>query len=132
MIYESTITYLGHEGKQVKEQYIVDNQDLFAQVEERLYKEFNGFKAFDVLGIKRSKIKEIANARIVGEERIWMSEVEDTFTNDEGEEKAIRYKIVFFSPTFDSAKDFIKEYLKQGFGMTLISLKLTPFVDVLL
>ena len=46
-------------------------------------------------------------------------------------EKPIKYKILFYSKSFDSAKAFISEYSQQGYDMSLVSLKLTAFKDVI-
>ena len=55
----------------------------------------------------------------------------DVFHDDEGNEKPLKYKILFFSKTYESANAFITEYSKQGYDMSLVSLKLTKFVDVI-
>lgn len=135
MIYEATIQRQKTDGngnqKVVKEKYVLEEGDFFAHAETKLYEEFESEKEFDVTEIKRSKIKEIANQRTNDEERLWLSEVQDSMLCDDGEEKVIKYKILFFSKTFDTAKAFITEYIKQGYGMTLVSLKLTKIIDVL-
>lgn len=135
MIYEATIQRLKNDGngnqKVVKEKYVLEEGDFFAHAETKLYEEFESEQEFDVTEIKRSKIKEIANQRANDEERLWLSEVQDSMLGDDGEEKVIKYKILFFSKTFDTAKAFITEYIKQGYGMTLVSLKLTKIIDVL-
>lgn len=135
MIYEGTITFTKPDDKGTertyKEQYILENQELFSQVESKLFEEFEGYKDFDVVAIKRSTIKEIANQRESNEDLLWQAELQDTFVDDDGNEKLIRYKILAFSKTFDSAKAFITEYIKQGYNLELISLKLTKFVDTL-
>ena len=64
-------------------------------------------------------------------EYIWIAEVQDTFTNDEGEEQEINYKVAFYSKTIDSAMAYVKEYLRQGYDMKIVSLKKSNFVDVI-
>lgn len=134
MIYEASVQYTGRDNDgndiTVKEKYVLEDEPSFSSVEERLYKIFLD-KDFDVTAIKRSKIKEIANRRVGQEDLMWISEVQDVFHDDAGNEKYMKYKILFYSRTFDTAKTFITEYIKQGYDMTLISLKLTKFIDVL-
>lgn len=135
MIYESQITYLsldkkGNERK-VKENFIIENASDFTEVETMMYNNFDGYKELDVTEIKRSKAKEIANSRSNDNERIWLAEVSDTYTKDNGEEYEIKYKIYFFASTSDKAHSFISEYLKCGYDMQLVSMKLTKFNDVL-
>jgi hypothetical protein len=135
MIYEATITFTKPDDKgdekTFKDSYILENQDLFTQVESKLYEEFEGYKDFDVVAIKRSNIKEIANQRTSNDDVVWQAEVQDIFHDDEGNEKLLKYKILFFSKTYESANTFITEYAKQGYDMSLVSLKLTKFIDVL-
>lgn len=138
MIYEAQVAYNASNNKGeikcVKENYLMENRLIFAQVESDLYGMFNGYsniEDFDVVAIKRSKIKEIANTRGSDEDLLWLAEIEDIFLTDDGEEKPLRYKIVVFAPTFDSAKAFLADYLKQGYSMELVSLKLTKFKDLI-
>ena len=135
MIHEVTIAFTvagkNGEGKTVKEQYLVDNRNLFAEVEDSIYVGFNGYKDLDVIAVKRSRIKEIINTRQSEDDLIWMAELQDTFVDDDGKEKYIKYKVVLYSKTFDTAKAFISEYIKQGYNLALVSLKLTKFEEVL-
>lgn len=135
-MFEATISYTvvddrtGND-KNAKVQYICENNESFSDVEEMLYQMFGEHTDFEVAAIKRSKIKEIVNKRESDEDLIWMAELQDAFHTDEGDEKYIRYKVIVFAKTFDSAKAKIVEYMKQGFDMTLVSLKLTKFEDVI-
>lgn len=135
MIHEVTIAFTvagkNGEGKTVKEQYLVANRNLFAEVEDAMYVGFDGYKDLDVIAVKRSRIKEIINTRQSEDDLIWMAELQDTFVDDDGKEKYIKYKVVLYSKTFDTAKAFISEYIKQGYNLALVSLKLTKFEEVL-
>ena len=135
MIHEATIEYVAIDengnDRKVKENYIVDSLGCFTEVEEKLVEDFMSFTAMDVTAIKRSKVKEIANSRASDDDLIWEATVQDVFHAEDGSEKELKYKILLFSKTFDSAKAFITEYLKQGFDMSLVSLKLTKFKDVI-
>ena len=135
MIYESTIQYTTTKNKGVEvlksEKYILENVSLFCDVEERMLKTFIGYKDVDVTAIRRSKIREIANNRNSEDDLIWIAEVEDVFLTEEGEEKRTKYKIAFYSKTFDSAKAYITEYTKQGYNLGIVSLKCTNFVEIL-
>lgn len=135
MIHEVTIAFTvagkNGEGKTVKEQYLVDNRNLFAEVEDAMYVGFDGYKDLDVIAVKRSRIKEIINIRQSEDDLIWMAELQDTFVDDDGKETYIKYKVVLYSKTFDTAKAFISEYIKQGYNLALVSLKLTKFEEVL-
>ena len=135
MIHEVTIAFTvvgkNGEGKTVKEQYLVDNRNLFAEVEDAMYVGFDGYKDLDVIAVKRSRIKEIINTRQSEDDLIWLCEIEDVFLTEDGEEKPLRYKILGYSKDFNSAKTLFGEYLKQGYSMNIISIKKTKFEDVL-
>lgn len=134
MIYEAQIQFYGvnTNGKEVieRESFVVEDLLTFGDVEELMYLKFQDYKAIDVVSIKRSKVKEIANTKSNINDMIWMAELQDKFIRDDGKEVEMKYKILFFSKTFDTAKSFIGEYSKQGYDMTLVSLKLTNFIDV--
>lgn len=134
MIYEAQIQFYGvnTNGNEVleRESFVIEDLMTFGDVEELLYLMFQDNKGIDVVSIKRSKVKEIANEKSKTDDRIWMAELQDKFIRDDGKEVEMKYKILFFSETFDTAKSFIAEYSKQGYDMTLVSLKLTNFNDV--
>lgn len=136
MIYESTISYVGVNDKGndvvVKESYILQDKESFGDVEDTMYSEFNNtLTDMEVIAIKRSRIKEVANSRSNGEDKIYLATIADIFVDDNSNEKEIKYVIALFAKTFDSAKAFISEYLKQGYNMQLKSLKETKFIEVL-
>lgn len=118
--------------KSVKESYVVAEAEGFADAEQQAfeYMEGVGFDEADVIAVKRSNVKEIAN-KSKGENTLWVAELMDVFLEDDGTEKQLKYKIFLFAKTFDAAKLFITDYSAQGYGMTLVSLKLTNHVDVI-
>lgn len=135
MIYEAHITYVIDNDKGVevtkKENYVILDADRFCQVEDWLFDKFSEtHDCFDVVAVKRTKIMEVANVRKGDDDLIWCAELQDVFHDDDGSEKMLRYKILLFAKTFDGAKAFISDYIKQGYDLSLISLKLTKFVDV--
>ena len=137
MLYEVKVSYKtrNDKGQEVlkKEWYVVTLCDRFTDVEEEAFSAFDSsvFKEFDVTDIKRSRIKELTNSRDNDDERLFMAELQDTFTTEEGVEKEIKYKILFFSLNIDSAMSYVNNYIEQGYDMTLVSLKKTKFIDVL-
>jgi hypothetical protein len=133
MTYESTITYTDGDGKSKRESYVLNAMSTFTEVEAKLSEEFGTYyREFDVTAIKRSKIAEIANTRTFDDEGLWIAELMYIFHDDGTDtEKPIKYKILFYSKSFDSAKAFISEYSQQGYDMSLVSLKLTAFKDVI-
>ena len=135
MTYEATITYITRDkngnDKQVKNNYIIDEVETFAQVEELLYREFQDLTDIDVVAIKRSNINEIINKCNNVDEKIWLADIVQVFVDENGVEKEMRYKFAFFSLNTDTAFQYVKEYLKQGYtDMELVGLKKTRFQDI--
>lgn len=138
MIYEVQITYITVDNKgndkNVKNNLVVQNAISFADAEEAGYEYGQGLNLneLDVVGVKRSKIKEILNTCQHNDDLIWQAELMDVFYDDDGNEKEIKYKTILFAQSFDSAKAFISEYMRQGYdNMSLVSLKLTKFTTVI-
>lgn len=136
MLYEVKVSYhtMNEEGTMVnkKEWYVMKYCERFSEVEENMFDAFNydNFKDFDVTDIKRSRIKELANTKSDDNDKVFMAELQDTFTSDDGLEKKIKYKIIFFSKNIDTAMSYITEYIKQDYNMMLVTLKETKFIDV--
>ncbi|MFW5517367.1 MAG: DUF4494 family protein [Segatella copri] len=134
MIHEVTIAFTvagkNGEGKTVKEQYLVDNRNLFAEVEDAMYVGFDGYKDLDVIAVKRSRIKEVANSRTNEEEKMFIATLVDIFNDPEWNEKEIKYQVAFYSQTMSSAWAFIREYVAQGYNMKVSAIKETKFIDL--
>lgn len=135
-MYELQINYVTVDNRgndrNVKENLVLLNATSFAEAEETGYKYGDGLTDIDVVSIKRSKIKEVLNERSKETDLIWQAELMTLFCDDEGNEKQIKYKTILFAETFDSAKAFISEYMRQGYDdMSLVSLKLTKFNEVI-
>jgi hypothetical protein len=135
-MYELQINYVTVDNRgndrNVKENLVLLNATSFAEAEEIGYKYGDGLTDIDVVSIKRSKIKEVLNERSKETDLIWQAELMTLFCDDEGNEKQIKYKTILFAETFDSAKAFISEYMRQGYDdMSLVSLKLTKFNEVI-
>lgn len=135
MIYETQITFTKINDKgvdvTVKESYILADVERFTDAENKMYEIFEALPAFDVTVVKRSRITEIANKANADDDKIFIADISDTVTNDDGSEKEVKYKIALFASSIDVAHDFIREYLQQGYSMKLCALKETKFVDVL-
>lgn len=135
-MYELQINYVTVDNrgndKNVKENLVLLNATSFTEAEEMGYKYGEGLTDIDVVSIKRSKIKEVLNERDNETDLIWQAELMTLFYDDEGNEKQIKYKTILFAQTFDAAKAFVTEYMRQGYDdMSLVSLKLTKFNEII-
>lgn len=138
MIHEGQVAFKRQNDKgeecSCKENYIIENRLTFTQVEERLYEEFESlYKDLDVTAIKRSKLREIVNGRTpFGKERIFFATIADTFVNEDGSEKEMKYVVALFANDMQDAHQKVKDYMAQGLNdMTLKQLKETKFLDIL-
>lgn len=135
MIYETKTQYTiidkNGNDKVVKENFLIEEASFFGDAEAQTYKYCDGKTDIDVIAVKRSKIKEIINARADNDEKIFVADIADIRTNDEGEETEIIYKVALFANNFDKAKAVLTEYLKQGYDMQIVGLKCTKFVDTI-
>lgn len=134
MIYEFQIQYVKVDGngndKNVKESYVTESCETFGDVEGFAFDRFQELTGLDVVAIKRSKVHEIANYRNSEYDFVWEATIETRYTIDEVE-KVVKYKILLYATSFDDAKSFVCNYIKQGYDMELTSLKVTKIKDVL-
>lgn len=134
MIYEGTIQYLvvdeNGNDKVKKETYLMENYDLFGDVERWLYDHFASLRDMEVVAIKRSKITEVANFQ--HEEKVYVADLESVFVGEDGVEKITPYKIALYACDFEQANERIGEYMKQGYSdISLVGLRKTRIQDIL-
>lgn len=134
MFYEAKVSY-EKENKKVKEQFILENYELFGEVESKLYEEFGNFQNFSVASIKtNNKIREIINEKPTYDDecKIFYATICDFFTDDNGHVKEIPYVVVAFAHDMTEAKAAIDQYMRMGLeDMELKKLIETKFEDVL-
>lgn len=134
MIWEFTISYHSIDNgkeKVKKEKYVFDKCESFGEVEQKAIDLFDHLSEMEVVAIKQSKVKEIVNYKKYQDEKIFDATLRDVFVDEDGNEKYINYHILLCAKTFDNAKDLVSQYLKQGYDLTLVTLKETSFVEIL-
>lgn len=135
MIYETQVQFTTVDAhgndRIVKQKFIVKDAEMHGEAEDVTYEECHAQTDIDVIAVKRSKVKEILNTRTSGDERIFIADVADVMTDENGEEKELIYKMAFFAVNADAAYNYIKNYLAQGYNMSLVGWKMTKFVDVI-
>lgn len=135
MIWEFTISYHSIDNgkeKVKKEKFVFDKCESFGEVEQKAIDLFDHLSEMEVVAIKQSKVKEIVNYKKYQDEKIFDATLRDVFVDEDGNEKYINYHILLCAKTFDNAKDLVSQYLKQGYDLTLVTLKETSFVDILI
>lgn len=139
MIFETSIktTIVDKNGndKVVTSRYIIENAELFGEVESKLYEEFGNESGFEVASIKISKLKEIINEAPQGEEecKIYFANIIDRFYDaDKDETTETQYVVALHAHDINEAHKAIDQYMKQGMeDMELVGLKCTKYLKVL-
>ena len=138
MIFETSIktTVVDNKGndKVITSRYIIENAELFGEVESKLYEEFGSETGFEVAAIKISKLKEIINEAPQGDEvKIYFATIVDKFCDaDKDETTETKYVVSLHAHDINEAHKAIDQYMKQGMeDMELVGLKCTKYISVL-
>lgn len=135
MFYEIGVknTILDKKGneKEVINKYIVENQELFAEAEQK------GLELpltnSDVIAIKRSKIREFANEPTdAADEAIYIATIVDTIIKENGDEKKMKYEVALYAVSVTDANKVVQSYMAQGLAdMECEGIKKTSFIEVI-
>ena len=128
MLYEVKARYTTDHGKTVKVHYLLD-AECFWEAELNTLKQLEGKVDVDVVSIKRSTIKEVI--RVDNDLDYYVATISDTYTDDKGNEKIIRYKQLIPAANIGEAQKAVTEFLEQGYDMNLDAIKLTTINAVL-
>ena len=139
MIYETSIKTIivdkNGNDKTLVSRYIIENAELFGEVENKLYEEFGNETGFEVATIKISKLKEIINEAPQGETeyKIYFATIIDRFYDaDKDETTETQYVVALHAHDINEAHQAIDQYMKQGMeDMELVGLKCTKYLEVL-
>ena len=138
MIFETAIktTVIDNKGndKVITSRYIIENAELFGEVESKLYEEFGNETGFEVSAIKISKLREIINEAPQGDEcKIYFATIVDRFYDaDKDETTETQYVVALHAHDINEAHKAIDQYMKQGMeDMELVGLKCTKYLMVL-
>jgi ribosomal protein L20A (L18A) len=139
MIFETSIktTIVDKNGndKTLTSKYLVENAELFGEVESKLYEEFGSETGFEVTSIKISKLKEIINEAPQGDTecKIYFATIVDKFYDaDKDETTETQYVVALHAHDINEAHKSIDQYMKQGMeDMELVGLKCTKYLEVL-
>ena len=134
MIYEAKAQFTTCDDKIGKLHFIINEAESFGDAETQASKACwgLGIEDFDIVDVKRSKVREVINRREVGvDEDVFIAEVADVRINEETNEKTeIIYKMLLFARDLDNAYERIKDYLTQGYEMIVVGIKKTRITDV--
>lgn len=133
MFYEGTIkvTKMDEKGndKEVKESFIVENAELFGEVEQKLLELYNC--ECEVIAIKRANIMEIVN-QPSEDRKIFKAKLISIFVDDKGKEKETSYYVLLFAKDTEQAIAIMKNYVEAGLqDLGIKAIVETKFLEVL-
>lgn len=105
------------------ETYILQ-KDLFSEAEytvTALLEGDNTVDSYEIQSLKLSAIKEIAD-QYEGQYS-YIITLKDTYHDDEGNEKSIRYKVLLWADDLTSATHNVRELQREGYDMQIEGLK---------
>lgn len=86
----------------------------------------NTVESFDVQSIKVSPIKELYH--IEDGENTYIATLIDSFTDDCGNVKSLRYKVLLWADSLTQANQRTQNFAREGYDMTVESLTAKPII----
>lgn len=119
--------------KTVTEAFFIENCTSWADAEDKMLGYFNSEN--EVVGMAISKVMEVVNTPTQEEKMdmfVYRAVIASIFTDDEGNEKEMKYPVLMWAKSIDDAMTTIKEYIQQGLeDMSLVSIQKTKIVEVI-
>ena len=135
MYYEMTtkVTRVKDDGteKEVSERYITDCET-FGEAEEKAAETYSSDNTDgDVIAVKRSNVREIVNEN-EEKEHYFKATIVDIFTDDNGNEKELKYYVLIRADNLTEATSKANDYLRQGLSdMRLDGIVKTNILELL-
>lgn len=108
------------------ETYLIE-KEFFAEAEYAITDFLNNqinegnVKTFDILSLRLTPIKEVATQ--YGGTSSFIATLKDIFHDNEGNEKAIKYKVLLWANDLSSATSRVRELQREGYDMLIEGLK---------
>ena len=117
--------------KEVNERYITDCLT-FAEAEQKGMEAYSADNTDgDVVAVKRSNVKEIVNEN-EDKQHYFKATIVDIFTDDNGNEKELKYYVLIRADKLTEATSKANDYLRQGLSdMRLDGIVKTNILDLL-
>lgn len=133
MYYEVTlkVTKQDNKGndKEVKENFLVENAELWQEVENRALELYNG--EADIVAMKRSSVIEVVNEK-KEDTPIFKAKLISTYVDEKGKEKEKSWVVALFAADMNEANKKMQEYIKQGMeDLTLREIKQTNLLEII-
>lgn len=133
MYYEVTlkVTKLDNKGndKEVKGSFLVENAELWQEVENRALELYNG--ECDIVAMKRSSVIEVVNEK-KEDTPIFKAKLISTYVDEKGKGKEKSWIVALFAADMNEANKKMQEYIKQGMeDLTLREIKQTNLLEII-
>nr|DAW10759.1 MAG TPA: protein of unknown function (DUF4494) [Caudoviricetes sp.]DAY73315.1 MAG TPA: protein of unknown function (DUF4494) [Caudoviricetes sp.] len=133
MYYEVTlkVTKQDNKGKdkEVKESFLVENAELWSEVEQRGLELYNS--EADIVAMKRSSVIEVVNEK-KEDTPIFKAKLISTYVDEKGKEKEKSWVVALFAADMNEANKKMQEYIKQGMeDLTLREIKQTNLLEII-
>lgn len=133
MYYEVTlkVTKQDNKGndKEVKENFLIENAELWQEVENRALELYNG--EADIVAMKRSSVIEVVNEK-KEDTPIFKAKLISTYIDEKGKEKEKSWVVALFAADMNEANKKMQEYIKQGMeDLTLREIKQTNLLEII-
>lgn len=119
--------------KTITEAFFVRDCVLWAEAETKMLKYYNCEN--DVVGMAISKVMEVVNEPTDAEKMdmfIYRAVIASIYTDDDGNEKEMKYPVLLWAKNIDEAMSVVNNYLRQGLeDMSLVSITKTKIVEVI-
>ena len=117
--------------KEVNERYITDCLT-FAEAEQKGMEAYSADNVDgDVVAVKRSNVKEIVNEN-EKKQHYFKATIVDTFTDDNGNDKELKYYVLIRADNLTEATSKANDYLRQGLSdMRLDGIVKTNILELL-
>lgn len=119
--------------KTITEAFFVRDCVLWAEAETKMLKYYNCEN--DVVGMAVSKVMEVVNEPTDAEKMdmfIYRAVIASIYTDDDGNEKEMKYPVLLWAKNIDEAMSVVNNYLRQGLeDMSLVSITKTKIVEVI-
>lgn len=117
--------------REVKEQFLVENAELWSEVEQKALELYNG--ECEITAIKISNVIEIVNRKKDGDNALYYkAKLASMFVDNKGKEKTTSYYVLLAAKSVEEANDVVGEYMKQGMeDLILKGINETKLLDII-
>lgn len=113
------------------ETYLID-KEVFAEAEYAVMNLLNSYQnestvsSFEIVSLRQSAVREVVE-QYEGE-GTFIASLRDTFLQDDGSEKIMKYKVLLWADNISEAMTHTREIAQQGYDMQIDGLKEVSYI----